>query len=366
MHPRHYLFWLIDDRCPNRCVYCGVASGRGARARLDNDDLLRVAGQVAAAGFEEVQIAGGEPLVAPGLPIVLARLKGRCRVSLFSGGGVQGEAAARAVETLRGRVDRIVFSLDIADEAENDRLRGRPGATRDLLRLARLVRRDLPTMDVSFNSVVSRANIGSIAGLWDWIRPFGPSSWSLSLVADNLGAGQDAHVPVRSDLERFYLETVPALAGRLDRDGALLVVLPTPLALLARRVSPARWSRVPGLDAELDDYARGAYNRAYASVHGCPIAGSDLTIGFSGEVYPCSQPAVLQPEYVVGDLMRETLAGILSGPRLAAFREGIPHRVCLRCEAPSNLPGGLPAALQDDGYSQIGSDAMTHAKRHPE
>lgn len=366
MQPRHYLFWLIDDRCPNRCVYCGVAAGRPLRARPGDADLARIAGQVAAAGFEEVQIAGGEPLVAPGLPDVLSILEGRCRISLFTGGGVRGEAAVRAVEALRHGVGRIVFSIDMADEDGNDRLRGRPGATRDLLRLARRVRRDLPALDVSFNSVVSRSSIASIAALWDWIRPFGPSSWSLTLVADNLGAGQDPHVPLRSDLACFYLETVPALAARVQREGARLLVLPTPVAFLARRVPPERWTRVPGLDAELDDFATGHYNRAYANAHGCPIAGGDLTIGFSGEVYPCSQPAVIQPEFVVGDLMRETLAEILAGPRLAAFREGIPHRVCLRCEAPSNLPGGLPAALQDAGYSQTGSDAMTQAKRHPE
>ena len=344
---RHRVIWVLNAACPSRCTYCDIESQRATQA-LSAAEVERVAAEVLEAGFREVVFVGGEPLLSAELPAALRVLAGRCSVAVFTG-GLPGHHD-RFLEVLRQGVDRVVFSIDSGRDAANDLIRGRKGITADLLRLAASIRAELPRIDASINTVVSRHNADTLADVWERVSSLRIDSWALTLAGDNFqGSPRDALLS-RAQLERLYLETIPALASTLAPHRVELVVLPVPPALLGARVPPSRWGEhAQELRAAFDDYARGDYNRAFVERHGCPLVGVDVSLGVGGEVYPCSQAPALQPAFVVGQLREQRLSDVLAGEALARFSAGVPHAPCARCWAPSNVERPRLARLLSEG-----------------
>lgn len=345
---RHYAMWMFTAACPSRCTYCDLDSQRRL-GTLDRDEVVRVAREVLAAGFREVMFAGGEPMLSRDLPAALEVFRGRIPTAVFTG-GLPG-LSEHAVKVLgEGGVDRLVLSMDSGDAARNDRIRGRLGITAEQSKLAALVQKRLPRMGRSINTVVSRFNADTVGDVWERMSPYGFNSWSLTLAGDFFEGSPSHALLDREALERFYLVTVPALARRLARERAELVVLPVPYPFLEAQVPPSRWDEAaasvrPALDAELALYARGEFNRTFVERCGCPLVGLDIVLGVGGQVHPCSQAPIIHPDYVVGSVKRQPLAEILDGDAVRAFAQGVPHKPCTRCWAPSNVPRDLLVQL---------------------
>jgi cyclic pyranopterin phosphate synthase len=106
----------LTDRCNLRCTYCMPAEGLDwlPRAELLTDDeiirLVRIA--VTRLGVTEIRFTGGEPLLRPGLPGLVARvaaLRPRPEISLTT----NGIGLARVAQSLRAAgLDRLNVSLD--------------------------------------------------------------------------------------------------------------------------------------------------------------------------------------------------------------------------------------------------------------
>jgi len=110
-----YLRLSVTDRCNLRCVYClPEAAPRfvpGADL-LGDDEVVELAGAFARLGVSKIRVTGGEPLVRPGLPALLRRLRalpGIEDLSLSTNGvllaGLAGELKAAGL-------DRVNVSLD--------------------------------------------------------------------------------------------------------------------------------------------------------------------------------------------------------------------------------------------------------------
>jgi hypothetical protein len=340
---RGRVIWVLTATCPSRCSFCDIDSQR-ATPPLTEEEAVQAAHDLVAAGFGEVIFVGGEPLLSPLLPPVLDALDGRVRTMVFTG-GIPGEVAPWVEVLRRGGVDHLAVSLDDGDPARNDRWRGRPGITGAALALVAAVRRDLPGLDVLFNTVVTRDNVAHLEAVWQRIADHRPTAWALTLAGDNFTGAFAAHLLDREALDRLYLEQIPAFAGALAATSTDLVVLPTPVCFLEAGVPPARFGHEAkrlrdALDAELSDYARGDYNAAFSARHGCPLVGYDASIGVGGGVHPCSQAPILQDAYVLGSVREASIGAILDGAA-EGFRAGVPHPPCRRCWAPSNVPPAL-------------------------
>ncbi|WP_326561814.1 GTP 3',8-cyclase MoaA [Micromonospora sp. NBC_01796] len=109
----------LTDRCNLRCTYCMPEEGLPwlPQSRLLTDDeisrLVRVAVQLL--GVTEVRFTGGEPLIRPGLPAIVAaaaRLEPRPTLSLTT----NGIGLERLADPLRtAGLDRVNVSLDTID-----------------------------------------------------------------------------------------------------------------------------------------------------------------------------------------------------------------------------------------------------------
>lgn len=343
--PLARVIWVVHAACPSRCAYCAIESQDGKRS-LPEADAVRVAREIVTLGFEQVILVGGEPLLYPHLSAVLEVLHGRTEVALFTG-GIPGDPL-KSIDKMRRGVDRVVLSIDAGTDAANDLVRGRKGITRDVLSMAEALRRELPHVGLSVNTVVSRNNVRVLESVWERMSPFRLDSWALTLAGDNFGASANAQLPSRAEIETLYRRTIPELARRVAGQTEL-VVLPVPLPLLVQNVPASawdgpRWVNDADVAAQLDRFAVGDHNASFVTRHGCPLAGRDVSIGVEGEIYPCSQAPILAAEYVVGHV-RDSLGATLRGAAMRSFEAAVPHAACSRCWAPSNVDRPVLRAL---------------------
>jgi cyclic pyranopterin phosphate synthase len=109
----------LTDRCDLRCAYCMPAEGLPWLPKaelLTDDEIVRLVGiGVSLLGIRDVRLTGGEPLIRPNLPAIVARLAAltpRPRLSLTTNAvGLERLAEPLAASGL----DRVNVSLDTLD-----------------------------------------------------------------------------------------------------------------------------------------------------------------------------------------------------------------------------------------------------------
>ncbi|WP_030422827.1 GTP 3',8-cyclase MoaA [Streptomyces sp. SCSIO 75703] len=161
----------LTDRCNLRCTYCMPAEGLAWQPRseqLTDDEtvrLIRIA--VTRLGVTDVRFTGGEPLLRPGLPGIVARcaaLAPRPRLSLTT----NGIGLTRTAPALRDAgLDRVNVSLDTLRPDRFARLTRRDRHRDVLAGLA--AARDAGLDPVKVNSVLMRGlNDDEAPELLDW------------------------------------------------------------------------------------------------------------------------------------------------------------------------------------------------------
>ncbi|PNW85647.1 hypothetical protein CHLRE_03g196300v5 [Chlamydomonas reinhardtii] len=121
--------WHLEPRCNYHCKFCFATFSDIPSSEVvkDADLLLAVPPLLAAAGVSKITFVGGEPLLHPLLPELLAAAKGAGLVtSLVSNGSLLTEDWLRRMQ---GHLDWIAFSVDASDDALHAAL-GR-GTTRE-------------------------------------------------------------------------------------------------------------------------------------------------------------------------------------------------------------------------------------------
>ena len=119
----------VTNRCGYRCWHCYNA-GRSQKD-LPLESLRRLAARLQEFGAVRVTLTGGEPLLRDDLEEIVGAFDDRASLVLNTTGDGLNADRARALRE-RGLFAAGV-SLDSEDEAEHDRLRGRPGAFRAAL-----------------------------------------------------------------------------------------------------------------------------------------------------------------------------------------------------------------------------------------
>ena len=102
----------LTDRCNLRCTYCMPAEGLPwlpSDELLTDDELVRLVAVAASLGVRSVRLTGGEPLIRPGLPGLVARLAEHVDLSLTT----NGLGLTRLAKPLRDAgLRRVNVSLD--------------------------------------------------------------------------------------------------------------------------------------------------------------------------------------------------------------------------------------------------------------
>ena len=110
----------LTDKCSLRCTYCMPAEGLSWLRKaelLTDDEIVRLAAVLVSHGVTSIRLTGGEPLLHPTLPGVVARLAAlvpRPELSLTT----NGVGLVRVADQLvRAGLDRVNVSVDTLDPA---------------------------------------------------------------------------------------------------------------------------------------------------------------------------------------------------------------------------------------------------------
>ncbi|MCX6928402.1 MAG: radical SAM protein [Verrucomicrobia bacterium] len=126
----------VTNRCPFNCWHCYNA-GR-SQQDIPLPVLRSLASELQNLGAVMVTLTGGEPLLRQDLPEILQSFDSRSCLVLGTTG--EGLTAERARTFRDSGLFAVGISLDSDQEAEHDRLRGRPGAFRSALQALRVAR----------------------------------------------------------------------------------------------------------------------------------------------------------------------------------------------------------------------------------
>lgn len=120
-----HMVWLATNLCNARCQHCSSNSARKLSNELSTDEAFTMCDQLAASGVVDLAISGGEPLLRPDIPRILAHARGRgLSVGIgTNGSSLRPETAATLAELGLGRLQ---VSLDGVGAA-HDELRRWPG-----------------------------------------------------------------------------------------------------------------------------------------------------------------------------------------------------------------------------------------------
>ncbi len=115
----------LTDRCSLRCTYCMPAEGLAWLPReelLSDDELVRLVRVLVGLGVRGLRLTGGEPLLRPRVPDLVARfaaLDPDLEISLTTNGLA---LAAQAGDLARAGLRRVNVSLDTLDPARFARI----------------------------------------------------------------------------------------------------------------------------------------------------------------------------------------------------------------------------------------------------
>ncbi|MBC5799182.1 MAG: radical SAM protein [Candidatus Eremiobacteraeota bacterium] len=119
--------WLYSNyHCNLACSYCLTSSSRDVPKReLAADIMLALVDEAATLGFRSVGITGGEPFVRADMPDIVAAVARRLPVVVLTNGTMFTPRFVARLAPLATLPAALQVSLDSADPAANDALRGR-------------------------------------------------------------------------------------------------------------------------------------------------------------------------------------------------------------------------------------------------
>jgi MoaA/NifB/PqqE/SkfB family radical SAM enzyme len=310
---------VTNYECNLRCAMCRLPEGglllpRRSEKALSTEEMLGVVDGFADLGARGIGFTGGEPLLRPDLFLLLRRARARGLLThLNTNGTLVNEEISRAI--LDAGVDSLNISLDGAEEATHDRIRGVPGAFRRTVeairRVNRMRRETGAPLRLKIVAVLSEDNVDEVP--------------ETILLAAGLGVDCVEFIP-RQPFPEGPGKVVPATRSLLEKVDAAVCFLGNRSSLpLPLENSPRMLALFP------------ASFRGEPSPLTCHAGYNSLAVDCHGRIFPC-----------VPFVNWDRPAGRLDGRRLrdfwysreyaAARREIARCRSCtLNCQAELNL-----------------------------
>lgn len=317
--------WNVTGLCNLACGHCYLDAARRRRASRDELDTVAALGivsQIAAlAPGAMLVFSGGEPLLRRDLEMLMRVAAARGLTPVIGTNGTL-LSEPRAIRLKASGATGVGVSIDSAEPAFHDRLRGVPGAWRAARRGAVAARR--AGLALLLQATLFEENRNDIAALADMAESLGAVALNFFfMVCTGRGA-------TRTDLTpAAYEET---LACIIDLQRA------RPHLIIRARCAP-HLRRLLGLRA-------GESDRHYAAWSSACLAGRGyFRITPQGRVTPC--PYI--PE-VVGDLAKTPLREIWERhPLLLRLRTELPAGKCGDCDFRYGCGGCRARALARHG-----------------
>ena len=153
--------WEITLKCNLRCIHCLSEAGAAKANELTTRECRELVDQLAALKVFQINIGGGEPFMREDFLGLLAYSHKKGLVTCVSTNGILIDNRL-AEELSRFKMLYLQVSLDGAEPAVNDRIRGKGTYTKILEAMDCLVRQGVP---FSINTVLTRLNYPQLDAL---------------------------------------------------------------------------------------------------------------------------------------------------------------------------------------------------------
>jgi len=288
--------------CNLKCEMCNHWRSR-REPPLSIPRFQEILVELAGLGCRKVHFSGGEPLLRPQTPDLIEYAAGLgLRTALTTNGSLVDKARARRlVEAgLRG----VNVSIDSPLRKVHDAVRGVEGSWKAACKAVERFRRysHKGKLNLRINTVVSRLNYASLAGLPDLAHQLGAEAINLIAVDDHCGE----HLALtRRHIAAFNAEVAPRIAERS-----------LALGLIRHAAEAYPYGRDP---ADVSQARRGEYAFGWYAAHPCFAPWTHSLIDFNGRVYVCCMTRERIPP--LGDLKTQSFTEIWNGTAYAAIRE---------------------------------------------
>lgn len=297
-----YVKMKVIFGCNLQCEMCNHWRYQ-RQAPLSMERLHAVVKELADLGCRKIHISGGEPLLRPHIPelIAYATELGIRTVMTTNGTLIDKELAKRLITSgLRG----INVSLDAPEPRIHDKVRGVRGAWKKTTRAIAYVHRwqHKGKLTLRVNTVVSRINYDSLVGLPDLVHSLGATNLNLIGVDDHCGEHLSLH---RRHIEEFNAVIAPRIAERSLALG---------LMTHEHEAYPFGWSR-----SDIGHATRGHFALGWYTQHPCFAPWTHSMIDFDGGVYVCCMMRERVPP--VGNVHEQSFTDIWNGVAYAQARQ---------------------------------------------
>lgn len=307
-------FFEITESCTLRCVHCEARAGARDPDELTTVEALNVAAQLAAAGCEQINVTGGEPLMRRDWPEICRRLADLgVQVTIVTNGTIIKKTTAERMRA--SGVSNVAVSLD-GDKAAHDELRvpavrGAASSFEKAVRALEICKdAGLRTAAVT---VLHARNLHCIERVHDLLVELEVSLWQVQL-AMPLGRLSPLRERYMVGLEHL-LEIEERLAG-----------------LIRRKEIPIAVADNFGYYGRLEPVLRSGRSGRQGFFKGCMAGCAVVGIRSNGDVKGCASSP---KELVVGNLRHETFFEIWNDAsrfsRNTSFREEDLRGACRAC-----------------------------------
>lgn len=305
----------VAGRCDQRCLHCDVWRAP-ARAGLSAEERAAVTDEAIALGVRAVLFTGGEPLTAPDLFALAARVRAAGARVLVATNGHRLAVHAEGVTAL---VDELYVSLDGPGAAGHDAVRG-PGSHEALARGLLAVRSRPRRPRLVARCTLHALNLAGFPGVVEDARALGFDAVSfLPLDASSEAFGGRPAERARLVPRHVELEAFESAVDRLERGG-------WPEGFLRERPDDLR---------RMARHLRASGGTAPFEAPRCDAPWWSSVVAFDGAVRPC----FFQP--VVGSV-RDGLGPVRSSAAYVAALDRVrrANPTCAACVCPKK---GAPA-----------------------
>jgi radical SAM protein with 4Fe4S-binding SPASM domain len=316
----------VTYRCNLACKFC--YAGCGCKKDEAHPDLpaarLREALDIISreAQVPSVSFTGGEPLLRPELPELVAHAKGLGMwANLITNGTLLSPGAVAALKA--AGLDSAQVSLEGGTAREHDAIVQRPGAFDAAV--AGIKNLASAGVRVHTNTTVSALNKSSLAGIVSLVKALSLGKFSMNMLMPVGSAGDNLTETFISYTEIGpVIEAVRDMAERAGLE--FMWYSPTPMCVF-------------------NPVAKGMGNK------GCAACDGLLSLAPNGDILPCSSyPKPMGNIFAHKGAFRKLWE---SGPFKFFQAKGFAHETCKQCEDLAVCNGGCPLYWEKAGYKEL-------------
>jgi predicted glycosyltransferase len=308
--------------CNCECDMCTWVLSKNGKI-IPKSKVLEMLDQLTLIGAQHVNFTGGEPTLRDDITDLIKEGKKRgFYVSISSNGlfskGLAGEMAASGL-------DAVDFSLDAADPAIHDNIRGKKGCWQACVSNMELFSKEYGDIKLLINFTLRNDNFRESKKMLELAQGLGVDTISFSTVNTDDNPKDISHLAMNFEqLEEFYLEILPGLLLEAEKKNIDIKVSPffKGMENLPRASQAMNLLLIPKFYSGI--ITKRMINRLSPSLgNPCNEVQHKIRIDHLGSISPCCTFDENSNKLGLGNVFKQNIVNIWLSPRYTEFRESI-------------------------------------------